>query len=118
MKTYFLEIDNLEPQTFKQLLGFILTVGLNFRKIQSITGDKTNEVLVVETLSRIEQKALKKTLEELNVLVKFIVESDNKAKKGSKELGSFTEVVKTDNASSYFLDKTTGKRFNVVRKGL
>lgn len=115
MKTYFISISELEPETFKKLLGFTLTVGLNFRKIEFISNEKkVSDVLVIEIASKIEEKALKKFLEESFISVKFTVDTANKAKNGLKKVGNFCEVISNDN-DSYYLDKKTGKRFTIVQ---
>jgi hypothetical protein len=36
MKTFFIDLDSLSHDTFKNLIGFVLTVGLKFRKIDLI----------------------------------------------------------------------------------
>ena len=62
MKTFFIDLDSLSPEKFKQLIGFILTTGLSFRKIDLVKSEKVNSTLVVETETRAEERSFNEFL--------------------------------------------------------
>jgi hypothetical protein len=114
MKTLILDLTSLEKEVSRNVLGFLLTIGLNFRKVNKIENDQTKDVLFIEIESSREEKALKNILAENKILNYLIIGKDNQVKDGSKKLGSFKLV--SDINSNGFLDKTTGKKFQIVRE--
>jgi hypothetical protein len=114
MKTFFVDLDTLSSETFREVIGFILTVGLNFRKIDLIKLDKAYRVLVIECASKAEERGLKSFLEKHKVSEPIVIDGTNKANLGFKRLGALKQVG-TRQVSDYYLDKTTGKKFIIER---
>lgn len=115
MKTFFIDLDNLSSEIFKELLGFTLTVGLKFRKIELIRDDKSSRILVIEVESKAEEKALNEFFKCNEVEKPITVLSNNKATIGLKPIGTFKQLGKDINSDAFYLDKTTGKKFVIVR---
>jgi hypothetical protein len=114
MKTFFIDLDNLSSENFREVIGFILTVGLNFRKIDLIKDEKTSRVLVIECQTRAEERAFKLFLDKHNVLEPVIIDNLNKATIGFKRLGTIKQVGSRQ-VSSFYLDKSSGKRFIIEK---
>jgi hypothetical protein len=113
MKTYLIDLDGISSETFKELMGFILTVGLNFRKLDQKTESGTGRTLFVELATKSEETALKAFLERQGVVIPIVIGNANKASLDGKKLGVFSSI---DNPiGSYYQDKTTGKKFAIVR---
>jgi hypothetical protein len=111
MNTHVIDLDGISPEVFKELMGMVLTIGLNFRKLDKKSESGTGRALFVETLSKAEEKALNDFISS-NGLNSPIVISENKdALKDDKKLGVFG-LDESDLAM--FVDKTTGKRFSIV----
>jgi hypothetical protein len=114
MKTFFVDLDTLSSETFREVIGFILTVGLNFRKIDLIKSDKAYRILVIECASKAEERGLKSFLEKHKVSEPIVIDSTNKANLGFKRLGALKQVGARQ-VSDFYLDKTTGKKFIIER---
>jgi hypothetical protein len=110
MKTIFIDL-NILPETSKDLLGFVLSQGYNFRKIEQVIGEKAFPVLVVEAGNKSEEKALNAFLKQAKVSINLMVENDNKAGLKGKKLGVLLETKEI--LPSYYRDKSTGKKFYV-----
>jgi hypothetical protein len=115
MKTFLIDLDSLSPEVFRELLGFILTVGLNFRKIDLIRDNVTSRTLVVETATKAEEKGLSDFLDKREVEKPISILSNNKATVGIKVLGTFKQLGKNATAELYYQDKSTGKRFIITK---
>jgi hypothetical protein len=115
MKTFFIDLDILSSEIFRELLGFTLTVGLNFRKIDFVKDDKSSRVLVIEVETKAEEKALDEFLKLKDIDKPITVLSDNKATIGTKTIGTFKILGSGALAEAFYLDKTTGKKFVIVR---
>lgn len=115
MKTFFIDLDSLSSDVFRDLLGFILTVGLNFRKIELVKDNSTSRTLVVETASRAEEKALNEFLTRNEVEKPISILANNKATVGLKTIGVLKQLGKNATAEMYYLDKSTGKRFIITK---
>lgn len=113
MKTYLIDLDGINPETFKELMGFILTVGLNFRKLDQKTESGTGRTLFVELATKSEETALKAFLERQGIALPIIIGNANKASLSGKKLGIFSVV--NNPTGTYYQDKTTGKKFSIVR---
>lgn len=114
MKTFFIDLDNLASDNFKQVIGFVLTVGLNFRKIDLIKEKVSSRVLVVECESKAEEKAFKSFLDKHSVVDVVIVDNSNKAVLGTKKVGSLKQVGSRE-VSNFYLDKTSGRKFIIEK---
>jgi hypothetical protein len=114
MKTYFIDLDVLTSELFKDLIGYVLKKGIAFRKIDLVTQNKTGQTLVIESANRSEETALKAFLEELGIATPIIVGNDNKAKLGDKKLGKFCQVSDISGLASYYLDRSSGKKFTLI----
>jgi hypothetical protein len=114
MKTFFIDLDVLFPETFKSLIGFVLKTGMNFRKIDLVTQNKTTQTLVVETATKGEETALKAFLEREGIATPITIGNANKANLGNKKLGIFSQVEDVSGLNSYYLDKSTGKKFTLI----
>jgi hypothetical protein len=113
MKTYLIDLDGINSESFKNLMGFILTVGLNFRKLDQKTESGTGRALFVELLTKREETALKEFLEGEGIVAPIIIGKENKAILSGKKLGKFTLI---DNPiGTYYQDSSTGKKFSIVR---
>lgn len=113
MKTFIIELENVSSEKQRDLIGFILTVGLNFRKINQVKGDKTSKVLFLEVESRSEEIALKSFLKQSEISSAITIEKSGKVISNGKLSGKFLPVI--SEVSEYFLDDSTGKKFNIVR---
>jgi hypothetical protein len=113
MKTYLIVLDGINPETFQGLMGFILVIGLNFRKLDQKTESGTGRTLFVELVTKSEETALKTFLDKQGVPVPVIIGNANKASLGGKKLGVFSSIETP--IGSYYQDKTTGKKFAIVR---
>jgi hypothetical protein len=112
MKTYIIDLDGINTESFKELMGFILTVGLNFRKLDQKTESGTGRTLFVELATKSEETALKAFLEKQSIIPPIIIGNANKANLAGKNLGVFSLV--ENPIGSYYQDKTTGKKFAIV----
>jgi hypothetical protein len=106
-----IDLDNISPELFKELMGFVLTAGLNFRKLDQKTESGTGRTLFVELASKAEEKALTGVLTKLGLPEQITIGTSNKASLGGKKLGIFG-LDNSNNAK--YIDKTTGKRFSIV----
>lgn len=113
MKTYIIDLDGINPETFKELMGFTLTVGLNFRKLDQKTESGTGRTLFIELATKAEEKALNELLTSISITQPVIIGSANKASLDGKKLGIFSLV--ENPIGNYYQDKTTGKKFAIVR---
>lgn len=114
MKTFFIDYDGLSQENRRDLLGYVLTNGLNYRKIDFIKADETTKALVVETQTSDEIKALEAFLNEREVPKQITVLSSNKATIGTKTIGKLKILGESATAQAYYKDNTTGKRFVIV----
>jgi hypothetical protein len=114
MKTFFIDLDALFPETFKSLIGFVIKTGMNFRKIELVTQGKTSQTIVVETVTKGEQIALKAFLDKEGIATPIAIGNANKASIGDKNLGTFSQVKDVSGLDSYYLDKSTGKKFTLI----
>lgn len=90
MKTYLIDLTDLNNDQCKELLGFALTVGLNFRKVSNKEQGKT---LFLEVESIREETSLKKLLTQLSIQDNtFINNKDNSVLKNFKRIGFFKKV--------------------------
>jgi hypothetical protein len=112
MKTFLVDLDGLATDIFKDVMGFTLTTGLNFRKIDQRMESGTGRTLIIETETKIEERVLKDFLLKHNV-TPIIIGSANKASLDGKKLGIFKQVT-GDNLSNFYLDTSTGKKFSIV----
>ena len=113
MKTYLIDLDGISPETFQGLMGFVLVLGLNFRKLDQKAESGTGRTLFVELATKSEETALKAFLDKQGVSVPVIIGNANKASLSGKKLGVFSLV--ENPAGAYYQDKTTGKKFAIVR---
>jgi hypothetical protein len=111
MKTIFIDLDALLPETRKELLGFVLEKSYNFRRIDFV-GAKTSKTLVVETGNKGEQLALNVFLKQAKVSVSLVIGKGNKAGVAGSKLGVFKET-SADFKDAHWLDKSTGKKFYI-----
>lgn len=115
MKTIIIDLDALTPHLFKEIVGFVLRTGLNFRKIDFVTQGKTSQSLVVELATKGEEKALNAFLKAQGIATPITVKNDNKAVLGRNKLGTFCQVQNVDGLASYWLDRTSGKKFALIQ---
>ena len=111
MKTIFIDL-NILPEISKELLGFLLTQGYNFRKVEFISQLQRSQTIVIECGNKREEKALNAFLKRVKVSIALMVENSGKAGLKGKKLGRFTELSGNVKVSHY-LDKSTGKRFAI-----
>jgi hypothetical protein len=111
MKTIFIDL-NILPETKKDLLGFLLTQGYNFRKVEFISQLQKSQSVVIEAGNKREEKALNAFLKQAKVSISLMVENSGKAGLKGKKLGVFTELSGNVEVSHY-LDKSTGKKFAI-----
>lgn len=114
MRTIFLDITTLDKEIIRDLMGFTLTVGLNFRKVNFIEKDNTiKDLLLIETETRKEEKALKDKLMTLNIPEMMSSNDKNEIIKDKKRIGILT--LNNNSENNHILDKSTGRKFSVVR---
>jgi len=111
MRTEIIDLDGISPELFKELMGFTLTVGLNFRKLDQKTESGTGRALFIELATKAEEKALNELLTKLGVTPPIFIGNANKASLNGKKLGVFEQV---ESSGARYLDKTTGKAFSIV----
>ena len=112
MKTFIVDLGRLSPEVNKELLGFVLTVGLNFRKIdRKLTAEK---VLFIEAETRAEEKALKEFLSKNDIHGIMTIGNANKVDLNGESVGVFSSVKETI-SDDYYFDNATGKKFAIVR---
>jgi hypothetical protein len=114
MKTFFIDLDSLSHDTFKNLIGFVLTVGLKFRKIDLIKDEKSTSTMVIETETKGEEKGLHEFLKKNEVDSPITILSNNNATVGLKVIGKLKQLPIEKTSSVFYLDKSTGKRFVIV----
>jgi hypothetical protein len=107
MKTIFIDI----AENRKEISGFLLTNGYNFRQVDFVEGTAISKVCIVEAGNKREEAALKAFIKEAKLSVRLVVEKSGKAGLKGKKLGTFTEG---KFLGGYYLDKTTGKTYGVV----
>lgn len=113
MRTSFIDITTLDKEIIRDLMGFVLTVGLNFRKVNFIEKDNSiKDLLLVETEMRKEEKALKDKLMTLNIAEMMSSNDKNEIIKDKKRVGILTLNANSEN--DHILDKSTGRKFSVV----
>lgn len=113
MKTYIIDLDVLTSEVFRSLIGFILSRGINFRKIDLFSSGRIGQSLVIEVIGKAEETLLKAFLKELNIASPIIVSDNGAAKLDGKKLGTFCQVKTTEGLASFYLDKTSGKKFAI-----
>ena len=87
---------------------------MNFRKIDLVTQNKTSQTLVIETSTKGEETALKAFLDKESIAIPITIGNANKANLGTKKLGTFSQVEDVSGLNSYYLDKSTGKKFTLI----
>lgn len=107
MKTFIIELKDVNQDICKDILGSILTVGLNFRKIDD---SNNNKVLFVETETLKEQKFLSGLLKDYLIFFK-VINSKNEVFEEASIIGKFQECKGSD---FIYQDKTNNKRFIIV----
>lgn len=115
LKTYLIDIDALQNESFKELVGFVLTIGLAFRKIDLISGENTGQCLVIELATKGEETALRRFLNDVGAASPIVIKNDNKATLDGKKLGYFSQVRDVTSFASYYVDKTSGKKFALIQ---
>ena len=113
MKTFLIDLDNISPEVFKELMGFILTVGLNFRKLDRKIESGLGKTLFVELATKSEEKALNEFLDKQGISKPIVIGNANKANLEGKKIGTFSAV---SDVGAEYLDKSTGKKFSIVRE--
>ena len=113
MKTFIIDLDGIDSSIFKELMGFVLTIGLNFRKLDKKAESGTSRTLFVETETKKEVEKLEKFLKESGFCSFSIVHDDMKATQNDKTIGIFSQL--HGDSKEYYLDNSTGKRFSIVR---
>ena len=114
MKTFFIDLDGMSLEDSRDLLGFIITVGLKFRKIELVRNEVSSKALAVETETLTESKALNEFFDKRLLEKPITILSNNKAIVGLKTIGKLKLLGENANAPAYYLDKTTGKRLVIV----
>jgi hypothetical protein len=114
MKTFFIDLDSMSLDDSRDLLGFVLTVGLKFRKIELVKNEASSRALAVETETLAESKALSDFFEKRLLEKPITILSNNKATIGLKTIGKLKLLGENANAPAYYLDKITGKRLVIV----
>lgn len=114
MKTFFIDYESLTVEQRRDILGYILTNGLNHRKIDFIKADDINKALVVEAQSGDELKAFEAFLNANDIPKQITISANNKATIGTKVLGKLKLLGENVIAQKYYKDNTTGKRFVII----
>lgn len=114
MKTFFIDLETLSQENNKTLLGYVLTQGLKFRKIDLVKNDISSKVLVVETETIAESKAFSEFLAKNEIPVPITILPNNKAVIGLKSIGKLKLLGENAKSNAYYLDKTTNKKLVIV----
>jgi hypothetical protein len=107
IKTYLLNSENQD----QQILGFLLTSGLNFKKVDLVTNDKSNSVFFVETTNSQDEKNINSFVKENDLQKPKTILSNNKVTNGLKVIGTFKKLGDKAKRDIYFLDKSTNNKF-------
>ena len=111
MKTAIIDLDNISSELFKELMGFTLTAGLNFRKLDQKTESGTGRALFIDLATKEEEKALNELLTKLGITPPVLIGNENKASLDGKKIGVFARV---EIEKAKYIDKTTGRSFSIV----
>jgi hypothetical protein len=114
MSTFIINLDELSSEKFREIIGFILRVGLNFRKIDLVKDDKTSSSLIVEVETKTEEKSFSDFLNKNDVHNPMNILSDNNVTIGLKVIGKFKQLGENAKSSTYYQDKSTGRKFVIV----
>lgn len=115
MKTYIIDLDVLTPNLFRDLIGFVLSRGLNFRKIDLVSSGNVGQSLVIELANKSEETLLKTFLNDLDLASPIILGNGNKATIDGKKIGVFSQVREVSSYPSYWVDRSSGKKFALVQ---
>lgn len=113
MKTYIIDLDAITTDIFKSLIGFVLSRGLAFRKIDIISSGKVGQSIVIELANKAEETLLKQFLGELGIASPIVIDNAGKAKLDGKNIGLFSQVRDINGLASFYLDRTSGKKFAI-----
>ena len=116
MKTIIIDLDAIHEPIVSELTGFVNRQGINFRKIEQVTGSKLGSSLVLELATRSENSALKAFLSEQGIASPLVIGNGNKATLDGKKLGKFCHVKETSGLARYWQDKSTGKKFALIQE--
>jgi hypothetical protein len=114
MKTFIINLDELSPERFKEVIGFILSVGLNFRKLELVKDDKAVSSLIVEVETKTEEKSFSDFLKKNDVSTPMTILSNNNVTIGLKVIGKFKQLGENAKSNAYYHDKSTGRKFVIV----
>jgi len=114
MKTFIINLDEISSEKFREVIGFILRVGLNFRKIDLVKDEKTLSNLVVEVETKAEEKSFSDFLKKNDISKPITILSNNNATIGLKVIGKFKQLGDNAKANVYYQDKSTGRKFVIV----
>jgi len=114
MKTFLIDLDGMNQDTFKELMGFVLVIGLNFRKLDQRVENRTGRTLFVEVNGKAEEVTLKEFLKKSGIGDPIVIGNANKAVLNGKSIGVFCSI-NSPGLESYYFDSKTGKKFAIVR---
>lgn len=114
MKTFIINLDEISSEKFREVIGFILVVGLNFRKVDLVKDDKTISSLIVEVETKAEEKSFSDFLNKNDISTPITILSNNNATIGLKVIGKFKQLGENAKSSTYYQDKSTGRKFVIV----
>jgi hypothetical protein len=102
MKTILIDCDSLKNDQKSKILGYAYREGVKISPLDSSKG----KALILETSSKKDYSELSQALNEFEVFNYISIDNKTKkAKRGTKQLGTFKESDKGDNLY-FFEDKT------------
>ena len=107
VKTYLIEAENQD----QQINSFLLTNGLNFRKVNFFVNEASNFVFFVEVSNQEDEKLLVNFVKNNDLKKPKTILSNNKVMSGLKVLGTFKKLDEKAKRTEYFLDKSTNNKF-------
>jgi len=114
--TFLVNLDEITMDTCKELIGFILTIGLNFRKIDRRLDDKTEKILFIETETEKEKNALSDFLYNLEMSEITKIDNENKVFLNEARIGIFKRM-ENEIKGDHFVDLSTNKKFKIIKGG-
>ena len=112
MNTFIIEIDKVDGEAARSLIGFFLSTGLNFRKLNRIKESSLGKCLFVEVENKTEKAIVENLLKNNHINNFSIIDNhDFSVNCNSEKIGTF-KIVNTD---YMFEDSSSGKKFSIVK---
>ena len=112
MRTFLINLDIVNEELQKEILGFILTKGIKFKKLDKVNDKQVKKALFLEPENKTEESNLKEFMKK-NDIVSLTILDSAKVLDGIKTIGKL-KILKGV-SENYYLDKITGKKFIITK---